>query len=49
MDRIFDIVKRAEERFLEMGCERISILVKIEHRTDKDASMESKIKREEGG
>ena len=48
LDSIFEIVKRADERLIEMGSKRVSILVKIDHRTDKDARMESKIERATG-
>ena len=48
LDSIFEIVKKADERLLEMGSKRVSILVKIDHRTDKDATIQSKIERATG-
>ena len=42
LDEIFSVVKRAEERMLDMGAERVIIDIKIDHRVDKDATMKSK-------
>ena len=42
LDEIFGVVKRAEERMLEMGAERVIIDIKIDHRLDKDATMDTK-------
>ena len=42
LDEIFGVVKKAEEKMLEEGALRVVIDIKIDHRLDKDASMESK-------
>ncbi len=44
LDEIFEVVKKAEEKMLEEGALRVVIDIKIDHRLDKDASMESKKK-----
>ncbi len=42
LDEIFEVVKKAEEKMLEEGALRVVIDIKIDHRLDKDATMESK-------
>ncbi len=44
LDDIFSVVKKAEEAILELGAERVVIDIKIDHRIDKDATMDSKIR-----
>ncbi len=45
LDTIFGLVKEMDEVLIENGSKRISILVKIDHRIDKEATMEHKIER----
>ncbi len=42
LDEIFNVVKQAEQAMLEEGALRVVIDIKIDHRLDKDATMESK-------
>jgi uncharacterized protein (TIGR00106 family) len=42
MDEIFDAVKRAYDAIVSMGARRIHIDLRIDHRLDKDATIESK-------
>ncbi len=42
LDEIFNAVKKGEEAMINEGAERIVIDIKIDHRLDKDATMESK-------
>ncbi len=49
LDTIFNLVKEMDEVLIESGSKRISILAKIDHRIDKDATMEHKIERVIGG
>ncbi|NPA75787.1 MAG: MTH1187 family thiamine-binding protein [Euryarchaeota archaeon] len=44
LDEIFEVVKKAEEAVLEEGAMRVVIDIKIDHRVDKDATMNSKKK-----
>ncbi len=44
LEEIFDLVKRAEEAMLSAGAQRVIVDIKIDHRIDKDATMESKLK-----
>ncbi len=44
LDDIFSAVKKAEEAMLGLGAERVVIDIKIDHRLDKDATMDSKIR-----
>jgi len=48
LDDIFSAVKKAEEAILELGAERVVIDIKVDHRIDKDATMDSKIRAVEG-
>ncbi|MGC9307341.1 MAG: MTH1187 family thiamine-binding protein [Thermoplasmatota archaeon] len=41
---IFDVVTRMHEAIQEMGAERIHIDLRVDHRRDKDATMQSKLK-----
>ena len=43
LEDIFDAVKDAEEAVLNAGAKRVIISMKIDHRIDKDATMDSKI------
>ncbi|MCD6473417.1 MAG: MTH1187 family thiamine-binding protein [Thermoplasmata archaeon] len=42
LDEIFDAVKRAYDAIVGMGARRIHIDLRIDHRLDKDATIESK-------
>ena len=42
LEDIFKVVKAAEEAMLNAGAKRVIIDLKIDHRVDKDATMESK-------
>ena len=44
LDEIFAAVKEAHEELAKMGVERISTLIKIDDRRDKQVKMEDKIK-----
>ena len=41
---IFDAVERAHEAIVKMGAKRIHIDLHVDHRLDKDATIESKLK-----
>jgi len=42
LDDIFNVAKMGEKAMIEMGAKRIIIDIKIDHRLDKEATMESK-------
>jgi len=42
MDEIFEIIKKTHDAMVEMGAKRIHIDLRIDHRLDKDATIESK-------
>ncbi len=42
IEDIFDVVMKGEKAMIESGAERIIIDIKIDHRLDKEATMESK-------
>ncbi len=42
LDEIFNVVKKAEEAMLNAGAQRVVIDITIDHRIDKDATMDSK-------
>ncbi len=44
LDTIFKVVKSAEGAVLSMGAKRVIITLKLDHRLDKEASIESKVK-----
>ena len=44
LDEIFTAVKRGEEAMFQLGARRVIVDLKIDHRVDKDATMESKLK-----
>ncbi len=44
LEEIFDVVAKAEKAVLEMGARRVVINLKIDHRVDKDASIEGKVR-----
>jgi len=48
LDTIFNLVREMDEALLDAGSQRISILIKIDQRTDMDATMEHKIERVKG-
>ncbi len=43
LDEIFNAVKKAEKAMLDAGAKRVIIDIKIDHRVDKDATMEKKL------
>ena len=45
IDKIFEVVKNARDILSEEGCKRIYINLSVDDRKDKEASMESKLKR----
>jgi len=42
LDDIFDVIKKAHDAMVEMGAKRIHIDLRIDHRLDRDATMEYK-------
>ena len=40
----FKIIGRADEKLVEMGARRIHIVLRIDHRLDKEATIDSKMK-----
>ena len=42
LDEIFEVIKRAHEAIVGMGAKRIHIDLRIDHRLDKEATIESK-------
>ena len=44
LEQIFSLVERAEKAMLDAGAKRVIIDMKIDHRIDKDATMETKKK-----
>ncbi len=44
LDRIFEAVKRGEERILGMGIKRVETYIKIDHRIDKENTVDGKMK-----
>ena len=44
LDTLFNVIKDAETAVLSKGAQRVIITLKIDHRVDKEASIESKIK-----
>ena len=44
LDEIFSVVKKCHEALIAMGARRIHVDLRIDHRLDKDATMESKLK-----
>jgi len=49
LDEIFNLVAEAEVAMIELGAERVVVDIKIDHRVDKDATMETKLKAMNGG
>lgn len=43
LDEIFNVVKKCHEVLVTMGVKRIHLDLRIDHRLDKDATMESKL------
>ena len=44
LDTLFQVIKKAEEAELSVGAQRISIMIKIDDRRDKEATIDSKVK-----
>lgn len=44
LDTLFKVIKEAEEAEIKLGAQRISIVLKIDDRRDKDASIDKKLK-----
>ncbi len=44
LDEIFTAVKKGEEAMFRAGAQRVIVNLKIDHRIDKEATMESKLK-----
>ncbi len=44
LQQIFDVVTRMHEAIAEMGARRIHIDLRVDHRRDRDATMQSKLK-----
>ena len=44
LDTLFKVIKAAEAAILSKGAQRVVITLKIDHRLDKEASIESKVK-----
>ena len=42
LDEIFDVIRKAHKAMIDMGVKRIHIDLRIDHRLDKEASIESK-------
>jgi len=42
LDEIFDVIKKAHKAMVDMGVKRIHIDLRIDHRLDKEATIESK-------
>ncbi|MCD6480942.1 MAG: MTH1187 family thiamine-binding protein [Thermoplasmata archaeon] len=42
LDEIFEVIKKAHDAMVEMGAKRIHIDLRIDHRLDRDATMEYK-------
>ena len=43
MDTLFKVIEKCHEAIVEMGAKRIHIDLRIDHRLDKDISIESKL------
>lgn len=44
MDTLFKVIEKCHEAVVEMGAKRIHIDLRVDHRLDVDASIESKLK-----
>jgi|Deesub1362A_J573_1020465.scaffolds.fasta_scaffold01850_12 uncharacterized protein (TIGR00106 family) len=44
LEELFNVVAKAEKAVLEMGARRVVINLKVDHRVDKEASMEGKVR-----
>lgn len=44
LDILFKVVEKCHEALVKMGAKRIHIDLKVDHRLDKDATIESKLK-----
>jgi uncharacterized protein (TIGR00106 family) len=44
MDTLFKVIEKCHEVMVKMGAKRIHIDLRVDHRLDKDASIESKLK-----
>lgn len=43
-ESLFSVIRQADEAMLKMGAKRIHIDLRVDHRLDKDATIESKLK-----
>lgn len=41
---LFDVIRKAHKKIMDMGAQRIHIDLNVDHRLDKDASIQSKLK-----
>jgi uncharacterized protein (TIGR00106 family) len=48
IETLLDVVKRAEQAVIDTGSKRVITTIKIDHRTDIDASMERKMRIAKG-
>ena len=48
METLLDVVKRAEQAVIDAGSKRVITTIKIDHRTDIDATMDRKMKVAKG-
>lgn len=44
LDTLFKVIEKCHEALVKMGAKRIHIDLRVDHRLDKDASIESKLK-----
>jgi uncharacterized protein (TIGR00106 family) len=44
LDTLFKVIKKCHQAMIKMGGKRIHIDLRVDHRLDKDASIESKLK-----
>lgn len=44
LDEIFDVVRRMDDALAQLGAERITIALKVDHRRDKRADLSSKVR-----
>lgn len=43
LETLFGVIQKAHQKILEMGAQRIHIDLNVDHRLDKDASIQSKL------
>ena len=44
LEQIFDVVRRMDEQLVLLGAQRVTIALKIDHRSDKPADLASKLR-----